>query len=109
MTDGSERRAPAVPPGATTTLPMADAGPVRDEPGPQAGGPTTLPIVATMPIVAQPLRTAPVSHRATQMSASAIPSTLESPKDALVLTAQVETRIDVVRDTSLPMTVDDDA
>jgi hypothetical protein len=62
----------------------------------------TMPPVTTVPLAAQPMQRA-----VTQMSASAVPSTLESPKEALVLRAQVETRIEHGAQSLLTATVDD--
>ena len=75
------------------------------------------PIVVTKPMAAHPLGSpgvgAVVTHRATQMSASAgVPSTLESPKDAmLLLRAEAQTRIErplgSARPSGVPSTADD--
>lgn len=62
----------------------------------------SVPPVTTVPLAAQPLQNA-----VTQISASAVPSTLESPKDALVLRARAGTRMDRGGESTLTATIDD--
>ncbi|HSO38223.1 MAG TPA: hypothetical protein VLT33_37100, partial [Labilithrix sp.] len=62
-----------------------------------------IPPAATVPLAAHPAPGAPVMHhRATQMSPSAVPSTLESPKDPIILLAPDATWIERPMDTTLP-------
>lgn len=73
-------------------------------------GPGSVPGI-TVPLAARPAHApAPpflLRHPATQMSPSAVPSTLESPKDPLILDLGAATQLEPRLDVTLPSSVDD--
>ncbi len=69
-------------------------------------GPGNVPGI-TVPLAARPAPAPLLRHPATQMSPSGVPSTLESPKDPLILDLGAATQLEPRLDITLPSSVDD--
>lgn len=109
MSDGTARgvTAPLQHGGELGAMPDRDTAPTAPPTVPLAAAPAAQRVGVTVPPHSTvPLAVQPAVGRATQMSASAVPSTLESPKDPMLVRAEAETRIERPLDTALPLTLD---